>query len=854
MEAYWSKDAAELLAALQTTPQGLSQREAEQRLERLGENRVAAREEASAWRLLLRQYESPLVLILIFGALISLLVRSWTDAIIILAIVLGSTLLGFVQEYRASEAVKRLRDSVALRVTALRNGQPQTVDARTIVPGDVILLSAGNLVPADGVVLKARDFLVSQAALTGESFPVEKAVGACPADASLPERTNVVFLGTSVRSGTASVLVVETGAATELGGLAGQLAGAEPPSAFERGLNKFGYLLTRIMTVIVIFVFAANLALQRPLIESLLFAVALAVGLTPELLPAIVSVTLSAGARAMAKRGVIVRRLAAIENLGSVDILCTDKTGTLTKGVVELSASVNPEGAPSERVFRLGAVNSRLETGIDNPLDAAIVAAAERRGLAAETRPKIDEIPYDFARKRLTIVVLEDGDHLIVTKGAFDAVLDCCTSVADVQGPRPLDATLRESLGAFYRAKGAEGYRVLGLAAKRAAPKPRYDRADEAGMVFEGFLMFFDPLKEEIEATIDALAKTGIAVKIVTGDNRYVAAHVGEAVGLDPNRLLTGRDLSETRQEALWHLAERTDIFAEVDPQQKERIVLALQQRGHVVAYMGDGINDAAALNVADVGVSVAEAVDVARASADFVLLERDLNVLRDGVIDGRRTFANTFKYVAITTSANFGNMISMAIGTLIVPFLPLVAKQILLNNFLSDLPSIAISTDNVDPEMTEASQQWNIGNIRSFMLVFGLISTVFDLITFGLLLMVFHAGKDIFRSSWFLVSLLTELAVVMVLRTHLPCWKSRPSRLLVASTLLVAAVALALPYLGGAARTFGFVPLPADVFFAGLGIVALYVAVTEAAKRWFYAKGRQAAPAPPLDPVAGGR
>ncbi len=838
MKAYWSQDAAALLGALHSSADGLAEDEAQERLARVGENRVTARESAGALRLLLRQYESPLVLILIFAALVSLILRSWTDATIILAIVLGSTLLGFAQEYRASAAVKRLRDAVALRVATLRDGRLRTIDAHGIVPGDVILLAAGNLVPADGVVLEARDFLVSQSALTGESFPVEKAPGVSPADAGLQQRTNAVFLGTSVRSGTARVLVVLTGEATEYGAVAEHLAGADPETAFERGLRKFGYLLTRIMTVIVIFVFTTNLLLHRPLIESLLFAVALAVGLTPELLPAIVSVTLSAGARAMAKRGVIVRRLAAIENLGSVDILCTDKTGTLTKGIVELSASVDAGGFASDRVFRYAAINSRLETGIDNPLDDAVVAESDRRGLVLDALTKIDEIPYDFVRKRLTIVAAEDAEaeHLIVTKGAFETVISCCTQAVGPQGLLPLDQKLSDELRSFYSAKGAEGFRVLGLATKRTPARPRYDRDDEAGMTFEGFLLFFDPLKEDIAETLRELARTGIAVKIVTGDNRYVAAHVAAAVGLDPARLLTGQRLNETRDEALWHLVERTDIFAEVDPQQKERIVLALQGRGHTVAFLGDGINDAPALRAADVGVSVAEAVDVARESADIVLVERDLNVLRQGVLDGRRTFANTFKYVAITTSANFGNMISMALGTLLVPFLPLVAKQILLNNFLSDLPSIAISTDNVDPAMTETSQQWNIHNIQSFMLVFGLISTAFDLVTFGVLLHVFHAGEALFRSTWFVVSLMTELAVLLVLRTHLPCWRSRPSRLLLASTVCVALLAVGLPYMGFASDTFGFVPLPPHLLLSGLAIVAAYVGATEVAKWWFYA------------------
>ncbi len=791
-------------------------------------------------RLLLRQYASPLVLILIFGACVSIVVKEWTDAIIILLIVIGSTILGFTQEYRASEAIRRLRERLALKAVVLRDGQPRVVEARYIVPGDVIQLSAGNLVPADGTVLEARDFLVSQAALTGESFPVEKSATPTPADAPLPKRGNAVFLGTSARSGTAKVLVVRTGAGTELSAIAKVIGRGVAETDFERGIRRFGYLLTRIMVVIVLFVFTINLLLHRPLINSLLFAVALAVGLTPELLPAIVSVTLSAGARRMAARGVIVRRLDAIENLGGIDILCTDKTGTLTQGVVVLTAALDAEGKPSDAVFRLAAINSQLETGIDNPLDTAIVESAKERHLDLGALGKVDEIPYDFLRKRLTIVVddhASPGTHLIVTKGAFDAVVDCCAWSAGTQGSVPFDDVLKDKARAYCAARGSEGCRVLGVATRRVPAKPQYDRSDETEMVFEGFLTFLDPLKEDIEKTIVALSRLGIATKIITGDNRHVAAHVGEAVGLDPTNLLTGRQLNETREEALWLLAERTQIFAEVDPQQKERIVQALQRRGHVVAYMGDGINDAPALHVADVGVSVDQAVDVARETADIVLLERDLDVLRQGVIDGRRTFANTLKYVAITTSANFGNMVSMALATLFVPFLPLLAKQILLNNFLSDIPSIAISTDNVDPETTERALRWDIHNIQSFMVVFGLISTVFDLVTFFLLLEVFGATEPLFQSTWFVVSLLTELAVVLVLRTHGPAWKSRPSQLLLVSTIAVTVLALALPYVGFVARAFDFAPIPARLFLIGLAVVALYIGATELAKWWYYAR-----------------
>jgi P-type Mg2+ transporter len=841
MTAYWAQDSAANLAALGTAASGLSEEEAASRLKAAGPNLIHPSQKAGVARLFLRQYESPLVLILIFGALISLSVREWVDAIIILLIVLGSTILGFVHEYRASEAISQLRDTLALKIDVLRGGQKRTIDARETVRGDIVLLAAGDLVPADGILLEARDFLVSQAALTGESFPVEKSCAPAPPGASLAERTNAVYLGTSVRSGTAKFLVTQTGPATELGRIAGHIAEAAPETDFARGIRRFGYLLTQIMTVIVIFVFTANLLLHRPVIDSLLFSVALAVGLTPELLPAIVSVTLSAGARRMAARGVIVRRLEAIENLGSTDILCTDKTGTLTKGAVELTAAIGIDGAPSDLVFRHAATNSRLESGIVNVLDKAIVAAAERSGLPPETAAKIDEVPYDFIRKRLTIVTAAAGGgsgaaHLMITKGAFDAVLACCSQVAAPSGPAPLTDEVKRRLQSYYETKGGEGCRVLGLATKSLAAKPAYDRSDEAGMVFEGFLLFFDPLKDGIEETIRGLKEIGVAVKIVTGDNRHVAAHVGAAVGLDPARLLTGAQLSQTRNEALWHLAEETDLFVELDPQQKERIIQALQHRGHAVTYLGDGINDASALHAADAGVSVDQAVDVARESADIVLLQQDLHVLKDGIVEGRRTFANTLKYVSITTSANFGNMISMGLATLFVPFLPLLAKQILLNNFLSDIPAVALSADNVDPGTIDRPQRWDIRSIQAFMIVFGLISSVFDFVTFAVLLLLFHAPEPAFQSAWFLVSLLTELAVVLVLRTHLPSWQSRPGRLLVALAAIVAALALGLPYSGPIARSFGFVPLPAPLLLASCAIVVLYIGATEAAKRRFFA------------------
>ena len=838
-DAWWSRSAAALAAELETGPAGLSAAEAARRLAAVGPNAVEEGRRLGALRLFLRQFESPLVLILAFAAAVSLALRQWIDASIILAIVFGSALLGFFQEYRASVAVERLKRRLALSARVLRDGAETEVPVTAIVPGDVVLLSAGNLVPADGLVLEAEDFLVSEASMTGESFPVEKTPGTVSADTPLAARTNAVYLGSSVRSGTARTLVVRTGERTAFGAIAERLKARPAETDFVRGVRSFGYLLVRVMVVIVLFVLTANVALDRPAIESLLFAVALAVGLSPELLPAIISVTLANGARIMSGRGVIVRRLDAIENLGSMDVLCTDKTGTLTTGEVVLDGAADPEGAASDEVRSLAFLNAAFESGIANPLDAAIVAAGEGAGLTTAGHDKVDEIPYDFLRRRLTIVVAPadtPGRHLLVTKGAFDNVLAVCMSVASGDGGEvPLDGDRRAGLAALSAARGQEGFRVLAVASRSVEARPRYGRDDECDMVFRGFLYFRDPPKPDAARTLAGLAALGVRVKVISGDSRNVTAHVARSVGLDASAMLTGAELATLRDEALWHRAPRTDLFVEIDPQQKERIVRALQRTGHCVGYLGDGINDAPALHAADVGISVEGAVDVARESADVILLERDLDVLRTGVEEGRRTFANTIKYISITTSANFGNMVSMALATPLLPFLPLAAKQILFNNFLSDLPSMAISTDAVDPEGVSRPQRWNVVAIRRFMVLFGLVSSVFDLLTFGLLLFVFNAGEATFQTMWFTISLLTELVVVLVLRTRRSVWRSRPSRLLLWSTAAVVALTFFIPYVPPVAAIFGFVPLSLGELVAVAAIIVGYDIANELAKAWFY-------------------
>ncbi len=826
------------MKALGAGPEGLSKTQAARLLSRHGRNVLAAAGHQSALRLALRQFESPLVLILIFAAVISLVLRQWVDASIILAIVLGSAILSFTQEYRASAAIEGLKQRLALTCRVMRGGAEVTAAVDRIVPGDIIILSAGNLVPADGLVISAEDFLVSQSAMTGESFPVEKRPGVVPADAPIAARTNTVFLGSSVQSGTARVLVVRTGQQTEFGAIAAQLRASPPEMEFARGVRQFGTLLLRVMLVIVVFVLVANLMLGRPLTDSLLFAAALAVGISPELLPAIIAVTLSAGARKMSAQGVIVRQLDAIVNLGSMTILCTDKTGTLTSGIMTLTSALDTADHPSDAVRSLGFLNAAFQTGIANPLDGALVAMGQTVGLTTAGYAKIDEIPYDFIRRRLTIVLVPSanpGRHLIVAKGAFANILEICTMQALGGTETALDAKGRASLAAIFEAKGREGLRVLAVAARAVPAKPEYDHADECDMVFHGFLTFSDPPKADAAQIIADLDRLGIAIKVISGDNRHVTAHIAAAVGIDSASLLTGEALNRLDDAALRTIAPQTALFAEIDPQQKERIVRALQHAGHAVGYLGDGINDAPALHAADVGISVEGAVDVARESANIILLKHDLAVLCAGVEDGRRTFVNTLKYINITTSANFGNMVSMALAAPFLPFLPLLAKQILLNNFLSDLPSLAIAGDNVDPDRVTTPQRWNVSEIRRFMLVFGLISSVFDLITFGLLLRVFHAGEAAFQTSWFMISLLTELLVVLVLRTRIGALQSRPSRLLWVSTLAVAGATLIVPYLGAPSRLFGFVPLSGAEMGTVLAIVCGYILATELAKRRYF-------------------
>src|SRR6266498_2766673 len=832
--AYWNLPTDQLLGSLQTTKDGLSTSEAEKRLKDVGPNSLTVTRHATPLILFLNQFKSPLVLILLFAIVVSAFAQEWIDATVILVIVVASAVITFIQEYSATNAVEKLRAHLSHKVNTLRDKHEQSIPVETIVSGDVVMLSAGNLIPADGVILEAKDFFVNQAVLTGETFPVRKETGVVPESAGLTGRTNCVFMGTSVRTGSAKALIVQTGPATSYGQIADQLNLRPPETEFERGIRHFGLMLSEIMIVLILIVFAMNVVFQKPPIDSLLFAIALAVGISPELLPAIITINLSKGARTMAKHGVIVRQLNAIENFGSMDVLCTDKTGTLTEGVVSLDGALDVGGNASDEVFRFAYLNAHFQTGLSNPLDEAITS---QKQLELKDVTKLDEVPYDFTRKRLSIIVQEkDESLLLITKGALNNVLDVCTSIRDGEKTTPLDADGSKQILDRFAAWSDQGFRVLGIAIKPVEKQSNYTSTDERDMHFAGFLLFFDPPKSDATQAIEALQKLGVRLKIITGDNRRVAMHVAETVKLPVEGVLSGAELNQLRDEALWHQVDHTDLFVEVDPNQKERIIRALKKRNHVVGYMGDGINDAPALYDADVGISVASAVDVAREASDFVLLEKGLDVLQRGIEEGRVTFANSLKYVFTTTSANFGNMFSMAGASLFLPFLPLLAKQILLNNFLSDFPAIAIASDHVDREYIETPHRWNVKFIRNFMIVFGLVSSAFDFLTFGVLLWVVHSTPEQFRTGWFIESLLTELLVALIVRTRRPFYQSKPGRWLWISTLIVTLVTLVIPYLPGN-NLLGFVPLSFQVMALLLLITVLYVIATEMAKRIFYAR-----------------
>ncbi len=831
--AFWSVTASEIFNELQTTPQGLSAEEAQERLARHGSNLLNPKRRTDALALLLSQFKSPIILILLFAVGLSFLLHDAADALIILIIVLVSGLLGFWQERGAVNAVEKLLAIVQIKATVIRQGDPAEVPVEEIVPGDIVVMNAGDVIPGDCLILESKDLFIDEATLTGETFPVEKTAGILPEETPLGQRTNALFMGTHVVSGHAKALVVLTGKETEFGKVSERLKFRPPETEFERGVRRFGYLLLEVTLVLVIAIFAINVYFKRPVMESFLFALALAVGLTPQLLPAIISINLSHGAKRMASNKVIVKRLASIENFGSMNVLCSDKTGTLTEGVVKFQSAMDVEGSESEKVFLYAYLNAVYETGFTNPIDEAI---RTRGPLDLSGYRKLDEVPYDFIRKRLSILVSKDGTFQIITKGALLNVIEVCSS-AEIGRRMTVDiATVQGQIRQRFEELSQKGFRILGMAYRDVGSISLITKEYETGMTFLGFLVFFDPAKSGIVETISKLRHLGVSLKIITGDNHLVAANVSHQVGFSDPKILTGRDLHQMSDEALLNRVDDVDVFAEVEPNHKEAIIHALKKAGNVVGYMGDGINDASALHSADVGISVDSAVDVAKEAADIVLLEKDLDVLVEGVREGRKTFANTLKYVFMATSANFGNMFSMAGASLFLPFLPMLPSQILLTNLLTDFPEMTIATDRVDPELVEKPRRWDIKFIRNFMMTFGPVSSIFDFLTFGVLLFVLQAQPNSFRTGWFLESVISASVIVLVIRTRRPFYRSRPGKYLLTATLLIAGVTLILPF-SPLGALFKFRQLPTPFFIALGAIVVLYIVAAEIAKRLFYKK-----------------
>jgi P-type Mg2+ transporter len=825
---------------------GLTSEEARRRLSEYGPNDPApVRRGATALELLFL-FLNPLVILLLIASVVSAILGQRVDAAIIIVIVLVSVAINFLQTYRSRRAMEKLREHVTLTASVLRDGQWTEIGRREVVPGDVVRLSAGDLVPADGRLLEARDLFVQQAALTGESMPSEKQALPPENDAAIrPDSPGHVFLGTSVVSGTGTALILATGAHTSFGAVAARLAAHPQETEFERSLRGFGLLIMRTVFFLVLFIVAVRLALHKDAFESFVFAVALAVGLTPEFLPMITSVTLARGAVRMARRKVVVKRLAAIQNFGTIDVLCSDKTGTLTTGVMSLASSVDFRGRPAEHPLALAYLNSKFETGIRSPLDVAILSA--ERPEATGWR-KCDEIPFDFGRRRLSIVVERENEaasgYTMITKGAPEGVLQICDFCEDGASTIALDAAARASSRETYENLSREGFRVLAIAYRAVSAASGFTAAEERSLVLAGFVAFADPPRPDAVASIAAMKHDGVAVKILTGDNELVARHVCQQVGLKNPSVLLGDHLDEMSDPALAHLAEETTVFARVSPVQKHRIIQALRQRGHVVGYIGDGINDAPSLHAADVGISVSSAVDVARDAADIILLEQGLHILHSGIREGRRASANVMKYLLMGTSSNFGNMFSMAAASVFLPFLPMLSTQILLNNFLYDTAQITIPTDRVDSEVVRSPHRWDIRLIRDFMIFVGPISSLYDFLTFFVLLHFFHAGEALFHTGWFVESLATQTLVLFVIRTAGNPLRSRPSRPLAATTILVVALGCLLPF-SPLAGILGFVRLPVSFFTFLAASTVTYLLLVEIAKRRLFARLSAGMPAP---------
>ncbi|MBS6926955.1 MAG: magnesium-translocating P-type ATPase [Finegoldia magna] len=835
MEKFWSYDVDEVLKTIETSKNGLSTEQANERIEKLGQNLFEEKKSASKLMVFINQFKNPITMILIFAAILSIFLKDYSDGIIILIIIMISALLSYNHESKANDAVKKLLSTVSVTSAVLRDGKFQELDNSKLTIGDIISVKTGDMIPADCLLIEENSLSMDESSLTGETFPVEKNVEKLEEKTALSQRKNSLWMGTHVISGSGKAVIVNLAKDSEFGKITESLDETETDTDFERGIKDFGNLILQVTTILIGLIFLFNIILNKPFLESFMFALALSVGLTPQMLPAIISVNLSQGAKRMSAQGVIVKKLNSIENFGSMTVMCSDKTGTITKGQVKLESAMDNTGKKSETLVKLAAINSYFQEGYTNPIDQAILDENKNDFTKYE---KLFEIPYSFENKLLSVTVNTNNDlsdkNIMITKGALTSVINVCSTYQDESGNSGNIEEIKSEIMDLFEKYSSQGYRILGLAYKNIDQETDVSKQKAENMIFRGLLLFIDPLKDDIKDVIEQMNSLGVSLKMITGDNHLIAKNIGSKVGLNPDKILLGEDLNSYSLSQLNKKIMDIDIFAEISPNQKEKIILAYKQAGEIVGYMGDGINDAPAIKQADVGISVDTAADTAKDAASIVLLENSLKVLVSGIKEGRRTFINTLKYIFVATSANFGNMFSMAGASLFLKFLPLLPKQILLTNLFTDFPSLQIASDSVDEDWLQSPVTWDMKFIKRFMIIFGITSSVFDYLTFVVLLLLFKANEQFFQTGWMLESVISAMVVMLIVRTKRPVIKSKPSNKLLLAIFLVAIALIAIIY--SPINTYlGLIALPAQALLSMLAISLIYALTAEIFKKQFY-------------------
>lgn len=835
MKDFWSYDKDDILKKLNTSENGLSSKEADDRMARYGKNVFEETKSGSNVMIFLSQFKSPITMILIFAAVLSIFMKDYSDGMIILIIIMISSFLSYLHESKANDAVKRLLSSVSVTSSVLRDGAFKEIDNGNLTIGDIIRVKTGDMIPADCLLMEGNSISTDESSLTGETFPVEKVTTTIPADTNLSKRKNSLWMGTHVMSGSGKAIIVNLAKDSEFGKITSSLSQKDVDTDFEKGIKDFGNLILHVTTLLIGLIFLFNIVLNKSFLESFMFALALSVGLTPQMLPAIISVNLSQGAKRMSEQGVIVKKLNSIENFGSMTIMCSDKTGTITKGKVKLDSARTFNGEQSEMLNKFASINSYFQEGYSNPIDEAILSSSNYDFSGCQ---KLFEIPYSFENKLLSVIVKTDSDlsnqNIMITKGAFESIVTICDSYETADGSIGNIHEIKTQLFDSFADFSSQGYRVLGLSYKVLNDDTDVQKEKAEGMIFKGFLLFIDPLKEDVNDVIVQMKNLGVSLKMITGDNQEIAKNIGSQIGLNPKKIMLGDELGSCSISQLNKKVSDIDIFAEISPNQKEKIIRAYKEAGEIVGYMGDGINDAPAIKQADVGISVDTAADTAKDAASIVLLQNSLKVLLSGIKEGRRTFINTLKYIFVATSANFGNMFSMAGASLFLKFLPLLPKQILLTNLFTDFPSLQIASDSVDDDWLKTPVKWDMKFIRKFMVVFGIISSLFDYVTFFVLLHIFKADETLFQTGWMLESVISAMVVMLIVRTARPVIKSKPSKKLLRSVVFVSLILISIIY-SPINSYLGLMALPLKEFISMLCISAVYAFVAEILKKRFY-------------------